>query len=221
MRMPFWLLTLLFLAGCTRPAWRHVPVAPLDDTPFTAASVPAAPPGSTVAGAATSRVDDGAAALPASTGTAALHARKSFRPRSLSASGSEDRATSGTAFIIRTKTPVPPACVRQLHKGRPDQDTPAKPQVNRLSLLSLLAGVAIGVLLLVQTAAPALIPWMVPLWLLLGAALVLGIRGANALKARGEKGSFLSFIGILLGGIGLFIGLVAGVVLLLAHALEW
>ncbi len=220
MRISFGWLIIIFLVGCTRPALHHAPVVPPGIAPLTAASMPAAPPDSTVAGAATYH-DVEEAALSASTGTAALPAQKLFRPRSLPASGSEDRVAPGTAFIIRTKTPVPPARVRQLHKGRPDQNTPAKVRVNRLSLLSLLAGVAIGVLLLVQTAAPALIPWMVPLWLLLGAALVLGIRGANALKARGEKGSFLSFIGILLGGIGLFIGLVAGVVLLLAHALEW
>ncbi|MBD0258168.1 MAG: hypothetical protein ICV83_20845 [Cytophagales bacterium] len=176
--------------------------------------------GSTAAGAATYLDLDGAAS-PASTGTAALPATEAFRPRPLSANGSDRRAAPGPAFTLLTKTPVTPARVPQLRQGKPDQDPPAKVRLNRLSLLSLLAGVVIAVLMLVTTAVPALLPWMVPLWLLLGtAAVVLGIRGANTLKAKGEKGSFLSFIGILLGGIGLFIGLVAGVILLLADALE-
>jgi hypothetical protein len=170
-----------------------------------------------VAGAATYRAVEDAAALSAATGTAALPVREAFRPRPLSANGNDGKAAPGTAFTIRKKTPVP-ARVRQPRQAKPDQDTTAKVRVNRLSLLSLLAGVAVGVLLLVQTASPALIPWMVPLWFILGgAAIVLGIRGANTLKARNEKGSFLSFIGILLGGIAITLLLAVGIAALLNY----
>lgn len=216
MRIPFGWLTILFLAGCTRPARHHARVAPPGDAPFTAASGAAptpVPPSSTAAGAATYRAVEDAAALSAATGTAALPAREAFRPRPLSANGSEDKAASGTAFTLRTKNP---ARVRQPRQEKPDPDPPARARLNRLSLLSVLAGVTIGVLLLILAAVPSLLPWMVPLWLLLGlAAIILGVRGANTLKARGEKGSFLSFIGILLGGIGILLALAVGIAALL------
>lgn len=218
MRILFGWLTLLFLVGCTRPALHHAPVAPPDHAPFTAASAALVitPPSSTAAGAATYRAVEDATALSVVAGTAALPARETFRPRPLSANGSEDKAASGTAFTLRPKTPR----VLQRRQGKPEQDPPAKVRVNRLSLLSLLAGVTIGALLLILAVFPGLLPWIAVLWLLLGlAAIILGVRGANTLKAKGEKGSFLSFIGILLGGIGVLLGLAVGIVALLNYVL--
>ncbi len=92
-----------------------------------------------------------------------------------------------------------------------------------MSLLSLLAGltfwvpaVLISSLVSSSLTSPVVAAFL-PLGLLLGAvAVVLGIRGANRLEARGEKGSLLSFSGILLGVLAMIAGLVGGLALLLS-----
>jgi hypothetical protein len=110
----------------------------------------------------------------------------------------------------------------QLRRGAPDQDVPAKRQVSRLSLLSLLAGLAywiptvlISVLVSNSLDSPVVVAFL-SLGLFLGAcAVILGIRGANRLEARGEKGSLLSFFGILLGVLAMIAGFIGTVAILL------
>jgi hypothetical protein len=110
----------------------------------------------------------------------------------------------------------------QLRRGAPDQDVPAKRRVSPLSLLSLLAGLAywiptvlINVLVSNSLDSPVVVAFL-SLGLLLGAvAVILGIRGANRLEARGEKGSLLSFFGILLGVLAMIAGFIGTVAILL------
>jgi hypothetical protein len=75
--------------------------------------------------------------------------------------------------------------------------------------------VLINVLVSNSLDSPVVVAFL-SLGLLLGAvAVILGIRGANRLEARGEKGSLLSFFGILLGVLAMIAGFIGTVAILL------
>lgn len=82
-----------------------------------------------------------------------------------------------------------------------------------MSLLSTLVGLA-GLGLLISVGVwPVLIPLLLFGLIPGAAALVLGIRGANSLEARGEKGG--GFFGVLLGVLALITGVIVGLAALL------
>ena len=164
---------------------------------------PAVPTESTAAGAATCRVSAGKAAGP--TG------EETHRP-AVPAAGKSREAAPVPTTAPGNRTRVAPAH-SQLRSGKPDQDVPAKRRVSRLSLLSTLVGLA-GLGLLISVGVwPVLIPLLLFGLIPGAAALVLGIRGANSLEARGEKGG--GFFGVLLGVLALITGVIVGLAALL------